>query len=142
MEKLKDHFNIFCISFAWILFLICTINYFGIVESFAITSLPVKIIYQVYLMCFLVQVLMFFTNKISIENTFLQILVGILDVFVVIIPLGLYFDLFDITFRQISIVSFMNISTYVVVFVTYFLKNKSDALYINSKLNKKKERKR
>lgn len=137
MDKLKVHFNISCISFTWILLFLCLIHKYGI-TAYNLESIPINVIFQVYFITVLVQVLMFLTNKIPIENTFLYKLIQIVDIFVIVIPLGIYFDFFDFTFKQIFIISIMNISAYIVVSFTILMKNKLDAFYINSKLNKKR----
>lgn len=137
MDKLKVHFNISCISFTWILLFLCFIHKYGITAS-NLESIPLNIIFQVYLITVLVQILMFFTNKLPIENTFLYNFIQVVDIFVIVIPLGIYFDFFDFTFKQIFIVSIMNISAYIIVSFTILVKNKLDASYINSKINKKR----
>lgn len=139
MDKLKVNFNMSCVSFTWITLFLCIINKIniGLTKNVRL-ALYLDEILQIYIMCVLVQVIMYFTDKIHIENIILINIIRIIDIFIIVIPCGLYFNLFEFSVRQISLVSIMNISAYLIVTFTVLIGNKINEIYINSILNKKR----
>lgn len=135
MSKFKIHFIINCISFTYIILCLCFINKLNFVDY-----LPIKAILQLFLMTTLVQVVMFFTDKLPIKSTPLSIFIQLFDIFIVVFPVGIYFKFFNLTLENIVIISIINISLYIFIYLLLIIRNQLDAFFINTKINNKNKR--
>ncbi|KMT22380.1 hypothetical protein [Clostridium cylindrosporum] len=135
MAKLKYHFIINCISFTFITLSISIIQSLNLIESIKVIN-----IYQIFLMTTLVQVLMFFTNKLHITSTFLLIVVNLFNIFIVVFPLGYYFNLFDLSLSSVLIVTFLNVTSFFLIYLGSMIKNQCDASLINLKIEEMKNK--
>lgn len=132
MGKFKLHFIINCICFTYIILFICLLEKIDIFEN-----LTVNDILSVFIMTTLVQVIMYFTNKLPINNLFLVNFIRIFDIFIIVFPLGYYFKLFDFSLKDVLIVSIMNISVFLLVNLIALTKSHYYACAINEKINKR-----
>lgn len=132
MSKFKLRFIINCICFTYIILCLCILVKMGIFKDVTVNE-----ILYIFLMTTLIQIIMYFTDKLPVNNIIFVNFIRIFDIFIVVFPLSLIFGIFDFSIRNLLIVSTMNITVYLLVCLIILTKTKYYAFSINEKINKR-----
>lgn len=133
MDPLKHYISAACISFTFstlFYLLFSWLNIFPPMEEAVIARMLVISISII--------ILIFITHRLPIQNTLILRLIELLDVVIVLLIAGGFFNLFPFTLSTTSFVIATGVLTYLVVIIVTFMGNQSSAMQINAIIARKK----
>ncbi len=131
MREVKDHIITGCISFTLVSFFYAILGELRIANEINNHTL-----YDLLIICGLISVVMFFTDKIPFKTVYSIMGMNLLDIFLVVFLVGgLALDMFPMRMDLMVSISVMILVIYFIVFGVMAIKNQADADCINKKIN-------
>lgn len=135
MKTFKYYFTADCISFTLVILINALLNALLNPDSLE-SALTLSELVQLFICTSLVELLMYFTDKLDIKTLSCSMIVGILDICAVMYIVGGLFKLISLRWQNVLIVFAVIIAVYFLTFAVMIFDDRNAAVLINKKLQK------
>lgn len=133
MKNFMRYITAGCISFTFSCIFALIFNYWGIFPPF-----DEQMVVSMILISSAIIMLIYLTDLLPIENTFIARAIELFSVLFVLILAGGIFNFFPFTFYYTMLVTMIGVLTYAVVTIIFFVSDKTSAQRINTVIQKRK----
>ena len=141
MDVFKRYFTYDCISFTLIIVLNSLLNIDQLFSG-TMSGISWRDLLILFAATSLVELLMYFTDKLPLASAPLIVLIDLLDIAVVIYPTCLLFDMFPFTWGNVILIGVLIVLVYAGVFAVSMIKAREDVKAINRKLKRTRREQR